>query len=526
MLAAKGTRWAIATPHVPATRAGAEAFERGGNAIDAALAAAVTLSATYPHACGVGGDLFALVARTGHEGPDVVAVTSSGAAPAAADPVAIRRRHGDQMPTRGPDTITVPGVAAGWDALHRLGARLPWADAFGRAIAASMDGVEVATTLGETLAFNDAVFSSDPGLAEVFFQQGKPLAAGEQFRNPALGRSLETIAADGADALYRGAVGQRYARGLQAAGSPITEEDLAAHEAQVLPPVRGAFRDLHVSVAPPNSQGYSLLQMLAAIDRMGVDPDPTGPDAGRWARIALTAMRDVQRHLADAERMRLHVSTLLDDGYLASFCDLAETALLQAPGAHRGIGDTIALVAADANGHAVSLIQSLFFGFGSGILEPQTGIVAHNRGACFTLDPEHPNAYAPRARPAHTLVPALVSGASGPVGVVGTMGGYQQPQIDAIVIARVFALGLDPGDAVAAPRWIVDDLPPDGSAPAVWVEADAPSPVMEALARDGLEVTTIPARSSDVGQAHAIRSAAGGFEVGSDTRADGEAAAA
>jgi gamma-glutamyltranspeptidase/glutathione hydrolase len=434
---ASGARWAIASPHLAATRAGAEAFEAGGNALDAALAAAVTLAVAYPHMCGVGGDLFAVVERRGHDGGDTLAVNSSGRAPRGADPGALRTAHGDVMPLRGPAPITVPGAVAGWEALHRLGARLGWAEVFDAGIAAAHDGVEMPASLAQTLADPEgrALFAADPGMAGVFFPGGVPVGAGSRFANPALGRTLEAIAEGGAEALYRGEVGAAYVRGLRAAGSPIAEEDLAAHEAEILSPLSGRFGDLHVQVAPPNSQGFSLLQILAAAERLRLDPDPHGPDAGMLARVFAVSLRDVARHLADPDRMTTHVSTLLDDGHLAALCDEARGELEALFLPARPGGDTIALVAADAEGHAVSLIQSLFHGFGSGILEPSTGVVAHDRGACFTLAPDLPNTFTPGARPLHTLLPALVHRAGALVGVAGTMGGYQQPQIDGITLS-------------------------------------------------------------------------------------------
>jgi gamma-glutamyltranspeptidase/glutathione hydrolase len=524
---ATGTRWAIATPHTAATEAGAEAFDRGGNAIDAALAAAVTLAVVYPHMCGVGGDLFSVVRRPGHEGGDLVAVNSSGRAPRAADPEALRAECGHEMPLRGPAPITVPGAVAGWEALHRLGARLPWPALFDGPAAFAHDGVTMPASLHESLADHEAraLYGADPGMAAVFYPGDEPVPTGERFVNPALGRTLEALGAGGAEALYRGAVGAAYVAGLRATGSTLTTDDLAAHQALILSPLSGRFRDVHVAVAPPNSQGYSLLQILAAAERLGIDPDPHGPDAGVLARTFLVALRDVQRHLADPDRMLTHVSTLLDDGHLASLCeeirgDLAPGAAPPKPG-----GDTIALVAADAEGHAVSLIQSLFNGFGSGILEPSTGIVAHDRGGCFTLVPDLPNSFTPGALPLHTLLPAVLTGRDGLAGVAGTMGGYQQAQIDAQTIARAFALGRTPGEAVAAPRWIVDDLPADGSWPVVYAEADVPAEAVTSIEAAGFDVHPVGVLDHTVGHAHVIRVSAAGLEAGSDPRADGGALA-
>ncbi len=524
---ASGKRWAISTPHTAATEAGAAAFERGGNAIDAALAAAVTLAVVYPHMCGVGGDLFAVVRRPGHEGGDLVAVNSSGRSPRAADPDAVRTRHGHVMPLHGPDPITVPGAVAGWETLHRLGARHPWASFFDSPAALADDGVSMPRSLGEWLAEPEAreLFEADPGMASVFYPGGEVVSAGSAFRNPALGRTLEALGAGGAEALYRGPVGAAYVEGLRATGSPITADDLAAHEALVLSPLRGPFGDLHVSVAPPNSQGYSLLQLLAMIERLGLDPDPLGADAGTIARTFLVGLHDVRRHLADPDRMITHVSTLLDDGHLAALCDEVRDDLHGADAPPKPSGDTIALVTADAEGHAVSLIQSLFHGFGSGILEPATGIVAHDRGGCFTLEPGLPNTFAPGALPLHTLLPAVLTGPNGLEGVAGTMGGYQQAQIDTATIVRTFALRMTPGEAVGAPRWIVDDLPADGSIPSVFAEEDVPDAVVASIDEAGFEVHRLSTHDGTVGHAHVIRATADGLEAGSDPRADGGALA-
>jgi gamma-glutamyltranspeptidase/glutathione hydrolase len=224
--------------------------------------------------------------------------------------------------------------------------------------------------------------------------------------------------------------------------------------------------------------------------------------------------------------MTTHVSTLLDDGHLAALADEVRGDV-PVPPHPRPSGDTIALVAIDASGYAVSLIQSLFNGFGAGILEPSTGIVAHDRGACFVLEPGHPNDLAPAKRPLHTLLPAVVHGSDGRVSAVaGTMGGFGQPQIDAQTLIRSLVIGSSASDAVAAPRWLVTgmDRTPGGASWSV-AEDDVPSSVVEALARAGFRVDTVPARDEGLGHAHLIRANGDGFDAGTDPRADGSAAA-
>ena len=522
-LHASGTEWAIATPHTVATEAGAAAFERGGNAIDGALAAAVTLAVSYPHNCGVGGDLFALVQR-----PDgtTIAINASGRAPAGVDPDALRARYGTTMPESGPDPITVPGAVSGWAALHAEGARLPWNEAFGGAIALAHGGVTVARSTAGALEENAERYASDPGLAGVFFAGGAPLPRRTLVRQPALGNTLQLLATDGPSALYGGPIGERYAAGLRAVGSPMTVGDLAAHSADIVAPVVGRYRDLDVRVVPPNSQGFALLQMLALIERLGIDPDPLGPDAGVLALVFAAANRDRDRHLADPDAMRVRPSTLLDDGHLAGLAsEVRDAAAGVAPGVvgHRhSTGDTISLVAADAQGWAVSLIQSLYDSFGAGILEPETGIVAHDRGACFTLEAGHPNEIGPRKRPFHTLMPVLVHRDGRLAAVAGSMGGASQPQINAQNLVRAFDLGMPAAEAIAAPRWTVWNE--DG--PLAWVEGLVPDASGDRLKEAGFRVEGKDDLDEAVGHAHLILVRPdGSFDVGSDPRADGGALA-
>ena len=523
-LHAVGSSWAVATPHALATEAAVVAYEQGGTAVDAALAAAVTLAVVYPHMCGVGGDLFALVRHT--DGA-VIALNASGRAPMGADPDALRAHHGFTVPPYGPAPVTVPGAVSGWRLLHEQGARLPWADAFGAAIAYAHDGVSVSRSLAHTLASDPERLAADPGMAAIFFPRGAPLGSHEHVLQPALGTTLQALASYGAPALYDGDVGARYAAGLRMAGVPITVEDLRSHTAELGAPLMTRYREVDVQVCPPNSQGFVLLEIMAVIERMGLDPDPLGPDAAALARVFRAAARDRDLHLADADAMRIHPAALLDDGHLASLADEARGLDTgpNGPGATSGTGDTVALVTADSSGMAVSLIQSLYHGFGAGILEPATGIVAQDRGACFTLDPSHANTLLPGKRPAHTLMPVMVHRRGELDVVAGTMGGSAQPQINAINLLRCLDLGMTPDQAVAAPRWLVGGMDPEASDPFIDAEASVPASARTSFLREGFDLHDLPDLTSDLGHSHIIRATTQGFEVGSDPRADGSAAA-
>jgi gamma-glutamyltranspeptidase/glutathione hydrolase len=526
-LSARGERWAVATPHPLASEAAARAFAAGGTAVDAALHAATTLAVVYPHMCGAGGDLFALV-----QNPDgkVVAIDSSGRAPSGADPESLRAAHGTSMPEAGPATVTVPGAVRGWQALHGQGASLRWADAFEAAVSAAADGARVSHDLAGSLARRAQELRSDPGFADSLLAGGVP-AEGDLLRQPALAATLRTIAAEGADALYEGPLAGRLAGGLRAAGVPVEDADLAAHAADLVPPLRGRYRDLDVLVTPPGSQGFVLLEALTAIERLGVDPDPVGPDAVTLALILTAASADRDRHLADPETMTLHVSALLDDGHIAALCDAVRAGLgahvgASAPGGRAlGDGDTIALVAADADGWGVSLIQSLYSAFGSGVLEPATGLILHDRGACFTLQPGHPNELAPRKRPAHTLMPVAVQREGRLVALAGTRGGHGQPQIDLMALVRSFDLGLDPSDALSAPRWLVGGMSPLGDDPSVVCEADLPPAVPEGLRAAGFRIEAATAADRALGHAMLLRVEDGSLHAASDPRSDAGALA-
>ncbi len=520
-LAGRGSRYAIATPHTAATAAGRAAFETGGNAIDAALAAATTLAVVYPHMCGVGGDLFALVQRP--EG-DVVAVNSTGVSFRGIDPDAVRAAHGSAMPERGPFTATVPGAVGGWWALFRRGAALSWADLFATALAHARDGVPVAHSLADTLAWGVGQgFPADPGLAGVFFPDGIPLAEGAMLHQPALATTLAMVATEGPAALYGGEVGRRFALGLREAGVPIEPEDLEGHEATILPPFVGRYRDLDVRVAPPTSQGFVLLEILAGIERLGIDPDPLGPDAGTLALLFRAASLDRDRHLADPAHMLVHPHTLLDDGHLAALCDEVRTGRpvpVEAPPTPQG--GTVGLATADADGFAVCLIQSLGPGFGAGILEPSTGIVAQGRGSGFVLDPGHPNALAPRKLPAHTLMPVMAHRQGRLAAISATMGGSAHPQINMMSLVRAFALGRSAAQAVAEPRWLAGAMDPVGPDPFVVAEPGAAERVRGVLEDAGFRVDLLEPLDESVGHAHLITVGPDGtFEAGTDPRADG-----
>ena len=534
-----GRRFAIATPQTLATEAGLAAFDAGGNAIDAALAAATTLAVVYPHMCGVGGDLFALVQ---HPAGDVLSVNSSGRSPAGLDADAVRALHGSRMPEQGPFTVTVPGAVAGWRAVFERGARLEWARAFDAAIVAASAGVPLAHGVWDAVTWRQEAasdpppggvkhhhpFAADPGLRATFLgPDGAPLPEGAPLVQPALASTLEVLAADGPDALYGGELGRRYALGLQEAGVPIELDDLRGHEATLLPPLVGRYRDHDVRVSPPTSQGFVLLEILAAIERLEIDPDPLGPDAGALALLFRAASLDRDRHLADPEHTRVHPHALLEDGHIAALVDEVRSGTpVKVEERPAGAGGTVGLATADDKGFAVCLIQSLASGFGAGILESSTGIVAQSRGAGFVLHPEHPNVLAPRKLPAHTLMPVMAHRADDLAAISATMGGSAHPQISTMSLVRALELGMAVNDVVSAPRWLVGAMDPVGPDPFVIAEPEAARAVGRRLSDAGFRVDELPGRSEEVGHAQLLLVRDDGtLEAAADPRADGGAAA-
>lgn len=492
-----GPAVAVAAPHPAALDAARAASLAGGNALDVALAAATALAVAYPHQCSLGGDLVALVREPSG---GVRAIVSAGAAPARVDVEALRAA-GDGMPRGGPHSVTVPGVLAGWAAVAGAGARLALADHLLAAAELAEAGVTVAPGLAEAIVERRDVLAADPGARDLLLPGGRPLAAGAPLVQPRLAATLRTIAEDGPAALYGGSVGAALAEGLAALGAAMRVDDLAAHEAEVVPALTARALGATWHVAPPPTQGATLLAMLDGLDRGGLTLHRTR---------AAVAARD--RHLGDPRQGPIDVAALRH----------ALAPAVAGSGSVRAAGDTVAVAAIDAEGRAVALIQSVFQHFGSGILEPATGIVLHNRGSAFSLEEGHPGALAPGARPPHTLCPVVVETGDAVV-AAGCQGGRAQPQILAQLAADLADPGADLAAAVARPRWVVGARDLDRARETVLAEPDAAAPDAEA-ADAGLPFERLSAFTGMAGHVQVARlRASGAPEAASDPRADGAA---
>lgn len=501
-----GRRLALATPHSAATDAGAAAFKAGGNAVDAALTACSVLAVVYPHMCSIGGDLFALLHRPGGE---VVAINGSGAAPVELSPEDV----GLAMPVTGPHTITVPGVLAGWETLRADAASFGLDAILEPAIGYANDGCAVAPSLARAFASQRAALSQDPGMAATFLSGGAP-RNGAVIRQRALAETLRTIACDGVSAFYRGEVGRAFVDGVRALGSRLSASDLAAHDTEITEPLAAPFGSRQVVTAPPNSQGFVLLEILLLLERLGLAPDALGEPAAALARAFELASRDRDLYLADPRFSRVPVDELLTSDHIDRLGRRVQRVAAS--------GDTVAVVAADDEGWAVSVIQSVFSSFGSGLLEPSTGIVCHNRGASFSLDDSSSNVLRGGKRPAHTLMPVLVLNDAGLEIVAGTMGGFAQPQIHAQILGRLLS-GMDVSAAVSAPRWVTGGVDAGDRRDVVWIERSAFERCGRALESTGRHLIVLEDGDEEVGHAQYIVARDGAWSAASDARADGSA---
>jgi gamma-glutamyltranspeptidase/glutathione hydrolase len=506
---------AIATPHASATDAAVAAYRDGGNAIDAAIAAAAVLTVVYPHNVALGGDLIAVV-RT----PDgtVRHVNASGWAGAATDVAAMQAEHGAALPDRGADTVTVPGGVRGWEALRAFGSRLPWERLLWAGEQAARDGVPVSASLHAHLVDPENADLHGVGDFErVFRPDGRDLRLGDRLRQPALAETFAALAEGGPDEFYTGGLAARTVEYLRSRGSVLDAADFAEFHPEVGNPVSVDFRGLTVSTSPPNTQGFVMLRALRAIDELGIDA-PLADGLGTLMRMFHHGNRLRADHLADPRYATVDVAALVNDDLRAATSLVDATAALSVPR-----GDTVGIAAADSDGMAVSLIQSVFHAFGSGLVDPRTGILFHDRGTSFSLRPGSPNLLAPRKRPVHTLMPMIVTEAGELRQVLATMGGQGQPQILTQVFLRMLA-GAGAADAIAAPRAIVGRQMLGGTEDTVVVESDADGEALAALRASGLSVDEVPPHTEGLGQANVVTTdSSGQLTAAADPRADGSA---
>jgi len=502
-----------ATSHPLATQAAVEMLRAGGSAVDAAVAAVAVLGVVEPHMTGIGGDCFCLVSK-----PDqpVWGYNGSGRAPASGSAETLAEQGSGYLDGDSVHCVTVPGAVEAWAAILAAHGRFGLDRALAPAIRYARQGFPVGPRVAWDWAGQAGRLCRDPGAARHYLPGGRAPAAGDVVRFPALAATLEKIAAQGAHAFYQGPIAEDIIATLKPRGSLLTLDDLSRHRGDETVPISTNYRGLDILELPPSGQGLTALVLLNVLERFDLAAlDPLGPErfhlALEAARLAY-ALRD--RHIADPSHMRVSVPDLLDKGLAKNLADRIDRARrLAAADVPAMAGDTVYLAVVDRDRMAVSLINSLFSSFGAGICTEATGIMLHNRGACFVRDAGHPNRIGPGKRPMHTIIPGMAMRDGRCAMPFGIMGAHYQPMGHAQVITNVVDYGMDVQAAIDGPRAFCVDA-------ASVVERGVPPATIAGLEQRGHEVVVAP-RPWGGGQAIAIDWERGVLIGGSDPRKDG-----
>jgi gamma-glutamyltranspeptidase/glutathione hydrolase len=519
----------VATSQPLAAQAGLRVMQAGGNAVDAAVAAAAVITMTEPCSNGLGADNFAIVWDPVQR--ELLGLNSSGIAPAAWTLDYFRGKYGADLaknrPVRGWDSVTVPGAVAGWGLLHgRLG-RLPFADVLAPAIEYAERGFAVTAIVHDKWQRAIPHLKDGPGFAEHFMPQGRAPGIGEHFTLAGAAHTLKLLAAEGAEAFYRGEIATAVERYARATGGALTAADFATYWDFVqtngwVGTISTRFHDHELHEIPPNGQGIAALSCLGILRHTPLAD--CALDSADWQHVAIEAMKlafaDTYAYVSDPRSMRVAPSALLDEDYLAERARLIDMRRAQAFSAGTPPrGGTIYLTTADADGRMVSLIQSNYMGFGSGVVVPGYGISLQNRGHGFSMDAASPNVVAPGKRPFHTIIPAFVTRNGEPVMSYGVMGGNMQPQGHVQTLVRMLLANQQPQAACDAPRWKVM------SGVDVEVEGSMPEAVVDELRRRGHHVMSANDSYMDFGSGQFIwrlgDPAVEGYVAASDSRRDG-----
>lgn len=531
------SRGMVATSHYLASAAGLQTLRKGGSAADAAIAANAVLCVTYPHMAGIGGDLFALVWDP--KDPAVRALNASGPSGKLADIEYYRKLgHDKQIPARGPlAALTVPGAVDGWRELYEKYGRLAWRDLFTDAIDYARNGFPVGRSLAQWLVEDRDLLSSVPEMKQIFLPGGLP-REGDRLVMALLADTLEEIAAGGGRAFYEGGIAEDICQYLEEHDSPLRREDFARFHAEWVDPISTSYRGYQVFEFPPNTQGFAALQILNLIEAF--DPRAWGDNTADFYHHMVEAVKvsfaDRDEWLTDPKFVDIPVERLLSKDYAEERRRLIkpDRALVMEevePGIQFGGkasrkspgGGTCAFSAIDENGLVVSMIQSIYHDFGSGVLGGDTGVILQNRGSFFSLEEEDVNRLEPGKRTFHTLTPGmLLEGGEARI-AFGTMGGEGQPQTHAAILVRLLDYGYDVQQAIEAPRWLMGKTWGVQSKD-LSLEGRIPQGVVQELAYRGQPIKTLRSWDDNMGHAQAIRINPGGFlEGGADPRGDGAA---
>ena len=527
-----------ATSHPLATQTALEVMRRGGSAVDGAIAANAALGLMEPTGCGIGGDLFAIVWDPAAEGGrgKLFGYNGSGRAPKGMTIDFVKSKGVEAIPALGPLPVTVPGCVDGWFALHGKFGRIDIKDVLAPAIAYAEGGFPMAPVIADAWAISVRRMDKFPNFKEQFTIDGRAPKAGEIWKNPNLARTLTTIANEGRDGFYKGAVAETIATFLQTQGGAMTAADLAEHEGEWVDPVSANYRGYDVWEIPPNGQGIAALQILKVLE--GFDIRSMGFGSADYIHTIVEAKKlafeDRARYYADQRFSKVPVRTLISEEYAAERrkrIDSAKAALAVEPGAIPTGADTIYLTVADERGMMVSLIQSNYRGVGGGMVPPGLGFMLQDRGEQFALVDSHPNALQPGKRPFHTIIPAFVTKDGVPWMSFGVMGGAMQPQAHAQIIVNLIDFGMTLQQAGDAPRIHHDGstepqgaVKPMSTGGVLNLEPGIAPDVIADLERRGHVLK--PAPTAVFGGYQAIRRDAktGVYEGASESRKDGMAA--
>jgi gamma-glutamyltranspeptidase/glutathione hydrolase len=444
----------VATSQPLAAQAGLQVLQAGGNAIDAAVATATALTVVEPSANGIGGDAFALVWHKGQ----LHGLNASGPAPAAMSLAHMAALGHQEMPKYGPLAVSVPGTPAAWAALSERFGRLPLKTTMQRAIELATEGYPVSPSIAYAWHQATKLFRTEFKEAhfkhwfDTFAPERAPMA-GEIWRSAGHARTLQSIADTQARSFYEGELAEQIASFLQASGGCMTVADLAQYQVDWCDPIRVNYRGYDVWEIPPNGHGLVALLALNILKGFDFDQRDTLLTHHRQIEAIKLAYADGLAHIADPAHMRVSVADLLSDAYADERRKLIGQQALQPLAGEPPRGGTVYLSTADAEGNMVSMIQSNYMGFGSGMVVPGTGIALHNRANNFSLNASHPNCLAPGKRPYHTIIPGFLTKNGQAIGPFGVMGGFMQPQGHVQMVMNTIDFGLNPQASLDAPRW-------------------------------------------------------------------------
>uniref|UniRef100_UPI0035AE61C7 gamma-glutamyltransferase family protein n=1 Tax=Hylemonella sp. TaxID=2066020 RepID=UPI0035AE61C7 len=517
----------VSTSHPLAAQAGLRMLQKGGNAVDAAIAAAAVITLTEPVSNGLGSDAFAIL----WDGKELHGLNASGRAPQGWTPEYFHRKYGKDAktpPKRGIDSVTVPGAVSGWVALSDRFGKLPFADLLEPAIEIAERGYLIPVVVQQKWAAATPELYAVPGFAQSFLPWGRAPKVGELFQFKAAARALRLIAQTKGEAYYRGEIAQALEKFSTECGGALKASDLASYQPEWVQPLAKNYRGYTLHEIPPNGQGIAAQIALGILDKFDLASMPVdGVDSQHLQIEAMKlAFADVYRYVAEPSAMHVTPEQMLDDAYLASRAKLIDMKQAQDFKAGNPVkGGTIYLTAADENGMMISFIQSNFMGFGSGCVEPSFGISLQNRGHGFNVDPQGHNTanlVAPGKRPIHTIIPAFLTKDGQPVMSFGVMGGNMQPQGHLQTVVRMLDYGQNPQAACDAPRWRYN------TGLEINVEATLDKATVQGLQARGHRVEVINDSYQDFGAGQFIWRAGDpkveGYVAASDPRRDGLAA--